>query len=195
MALAGIWLVALGIFVEFLIVAPLFKSPTPLPGLEKGAINSGILLNFDISTSTPGGKDTAVNSTTPRLIIPKIGVNMPIIVGETSEKKALAKGAWLIPGTAEPGSGGYNNTVISAHRYLYTSGPRTFFFLDKLEEGDNIYISWKGKDFVYTVTDKQIVSPSTVSILQKTQLPVLTLFTCHPVYSTKERLVIRAIQN
>jgi sortase A len=128
-----------------------------------------------------------------RLIIPKIGVDIPIIINEQNEKRGLARGAWQIPGTAEPGEvGGYGNMVLSAHRYLYTSGPHTFFNLDKLAAGDEIIIEWLGETYRYVVEGSRVVPPTEVSILNPTSEPLLTLFTCTPVFSTKNRLVITA---
>ena len=119
---------------------------------------------------------------------------MPIIINEKNETKALAKGAWLIPGTARPGGKiGYNNTVISAHRYMYTSGPKTFYNLDKVKIGDTISVMWNGKTFNYIVSDTAVVKPSAVYILSPTKKQVLTLFTCTPVFTTKNRLVVRAV--
>lgn len=150
------------------------------------------LLNFDVTTSTAVLPEFTA-STTHRLIIPRIGVDMPIVVNEPNEAKGLAAGAWQIPGTASPdNSGGYGNMVLSAHRYLYTSGPNTFFDLDKLEVGDKIIVWWQGKMYSYTVDASKVVPPSAVEILNPSPTPELTLFTCTPVFTTKNRLVVTA---
>jgi LPXTG-site transpeptidase (sortase) family protein len=150
---------------------------------------------LDFSTSTD---DLLVQSITPvadtpyRIFIPTIGVDMEIIINEKNEKVAFRKGAWHIPGSAEPNTES-GNVVIAAHRFLYTSGPRTFYFLDKLKVGDSIVVRWNNQDFVYRVTETKVVPPTAVEILSPTTDATLTLFTCTPVYTTKNRLVIRAI--
>lgn len=152
-----------------------------------------LLLGFDvngIATDTPGAYQEAATGT-PRIMIPSIGVNMEIVADESDEQTAFARGAWLLPGTAEPG-GVSGNAVIAAHRYLYTSGPNTFYHLDKLKEGNRILIDWQGKHYTYRVRDSFVVSPQMVEILKQTEKPILTLFTCHPVFTTKSRLVVTA---
>lgn len=166
-----------------LIVAASWRQPAP----KNSDFSS--LLSFDEAAPT----DTTVATGTRHLLIPKIGVDIPIIVGEKDEKKALRQGAWLLPGTADPENhDGYNNIVIAAHRYLYTSGPKTFFSLNKMEKGDAVTIEWDGQQYDYEVSEKFIVPPSQVGILDKTPEPVLTLFTCDPPFTTENRLVVTA---
>jgi LPXTG-site transpeptidase (sortase) family protein len=159
------------------------------PNLE----NQMSLLKFDetISHATTTADTTTftVENINPRVIIPSIGVDMLIVTDEDNEKDAFARGAWLLPGTAEPG-GLTGNTVIAAHRYMYTSGPNTFYHLDKLKIGDQIIVRWREKDYLYIVRETKIVDPSEISILNPTEKPTLTLFTCHPIYTTKSRLVV-----
>ena len=123
------------------------------------------------------------------LIIPKIGVNINIVEGQTV--KALYKGAWRIPGTSTPNQGG--NTVISAHRYLYRPpSSRTFYLLDKLVVGDAVKVIWEGVEYNYQVREVKIVEPSQVEILNNTKSPILTLFTCTPLFTSEKRLVVIA---
>ena len=182
----GLVLLAVGLF-------PFMASPQgPVPA---SAAVTPSLLNFEIDKTLVATSTLPANKELPyRLIIPSIKVDMPIIINEKNETKALAKGAWLIPGTARPGGKiGYNNTVISAHRYMYTSGPKTFYNLDKVKIGDTISVMWNGKTFNYIVSDTAMVKPSAVYILNPTKKQVLTLFTCTPVFTTKNRLVVRAV--
>ncbi len=124
-----------------------------------------------------------------RLVIPKIGVDVLIVEGENQDT-ALMKGIWHIPGTSSPDKG--SNTVLSGHRFRFLSGPRTLYLLDKLETGDPIIVYWKGKEYDYIVKGRKIVKPNQVEILDPTKKPRLTIFTCSPLFSTKERLVLFA---
>lgn len=130
---------------------------------------------------------------TNAVTISAANIQMNIIEG-TDAKSALNHGAWHIPGTSSPDKGG--NTVLSCHRYLYTRGPnvsKNCYHLDKLKIGDVIEITWDGKIYKYRVFEEIIVKPNAIEILDNTADPILTIFTCHPVYSTKERLVIKAM--
>lgn len=123
-----------------------------------------------------------------RLIIPKIGVNAPIVESQ-SEKYGLSKGAWRIPDSSTPDKGG--NTVITGHRFKYLPPHNvTFYLFHKLEKGDLFSITWEEKDYLYKIIETKVVEDTEVSILEPTIEPIVTLFTCHPIYSTDQRLVI-----
>ena len=123
-----------------------------------------------------------------RVIIPKIGVNAPIVVTENSEY-GLSQGAWLVPNTSTPDKGG--NTVITGHRFKYLPPHNlTFYLFHKLEKGDLVSIVWKERDYLYRIKETRIVEPTEVSIMDPTKEPTLTMFTCHPIYSTEKRLVV-----
>lgn len=127
-----------------------------------------------------------------RVIIKKIGVDSPIVEApENESKKALSKGAWRIPQTSTPEKG--SNTVISAHRYKYLPPNNlTFYLLDKLSAGDIVSVIWEHKEYNYKITGSKIVPPEAISILDPSDKPLLTLFTCDPIWSEKNRLVVTA---
>lgn len=139
-----------------------------------------------------GVQNTAVKSPKPasdRLIIPKIGVNIPIIESD-NEEYGLDRGTWIIPDSSTPDKGG--NTVLTGHRFKYLPPSNlTFYLFHKLEKGDIASVLWKGKTYYYRIKETKIVPGNDISILDKTDEPILTMFTCDPIYSTKNRLVIR----
>ncbi len=123
-----------------------------------------------------------------RLIISKIGVNSPIIVTE-NEAYGLSLGSWLIPSSSRPNLGG--NTVITGHRFRYLPPNNlTLYLLHKLEIGDIFLVVWQGEDYFYRVKDIKIVDPTDASPHRATEESVLTIYTCHPIYSTAKRLVV-----
>ena len=123
-----------------------------------------------------------------RVIIPKIGVNAPIVESESAEY-GLARGAWRLPEGSTPPEGG--NTVITGHRFKYLPPNNlTFYLFHKLETGDIVSVLWEEEEYYYRVSETKIVPKTQVSITDPTQEPRLTLFTCHPIYSQKERLVV-----
>lgn len=178
-----------------------WQKPNTSP-IDNISEQSGLDINLDSipdDTSTnenqEEGKEEIENSIESdyRLVIPSIGVDMAIILGN-DEQNALLQGAWHIPGSGTPDKpDGYKNIVISGHRYLYTSGPNTFFNLDKLQTEDIIQIFWQEQEYKYQVNNIKIVEPDEISILEDSEQKKLTLFTCHPVYTTDQRLVIEAI--
>lgn len=140
----------------------------------------------------------------PRLIIPKINVDVPVLydVGSDfdSQMAAMSKGVahFAVPGaSSHPGQIG--NTVIAGHSSndLLDSGDYKFIFaqLDKLVVGDTIYANYGSKRYTYTVTNKEVVQPNQVDKLTyATTKPILTLITCTPVGTAISRLIITSEQ-
>lgn len=122
------------------------------------------------------------------LVIPQIGVDSPVIEGIGPD--ALNSGLWRRPHTSTPDKGG--NTVLTGHRFLYSSGPKTFYNLDKMKVGDKFFMYWDGKEYDYEVVDMFIVDPEQIEIEDDTEEPLLTLYTCTPLWTAKQRLVVRS---
>ncbi len=130
--------------------------------------------NFDVSAN--------------RLIIKKIGVNAPI-VQTSNEAYGLSLGAWLTPDGLVPGQGG--NIILTGHRFKYLPPSNlTFYLFHKLEVGDQVYIDWKDSNYFYKVKEIKIIEDTDLSILKPTKNETLTMYTCHPIYSSKKRLVV-----
>lgn len=117
--------------------------------------------------------------------IPKIGMDRVVVEGVSVED--LKKGPGHYPGTPLPGQVG--NMVISGHRTTY-GGP--FIRLDELVVGDEILVYNSTGPFKYRVTENKIVSPTAVEVLDDSSDARLTLTTCHPKFSARERLIIVA---
>ena len=82
--------------------------------------------------------------------------------------------------------------VIFGHRYLrLPPHPQTFYSLDKLAVGDTFDVVWKGTTYRYRVVETKVVAPEEVSVLGPTDKPSVTLITCTPIFTTKNRLVVR----
>ena len=143
-------------------------------------------------------------SADPKLIIPKINVDVPVIydVGydHDSQMAAMEKGVahFAIPG-ADSRPGQIGNTVLSGHSSndLFEPGDYKFVFaqLDKLQTGDTIYVNYNSVRYTYSITKKQVVKPSNVQALYGyTDKPYLTLITCTPLGTSKDRLLVTAEQ-
>jgi len=123
-----------------------------------------------------------------RIVIKKINVEAPIIQTSSAEH-ALWQGAWLDPAGQTPDEGG--NTIITGHRFKYLPPSNlTFYLLHKLEIGDPLYIVWDNKVYKYKVKLLKIVEADDASILAQTKEDILTIYTCHPIFSQSKRLVV-----
>ncbi len=154
-------------------------------------LNTNAAANTNASAGTRRVKAKVTSRTRPpdnRLVIPKIGVNLPVVEGQ-NEDAALNRGAWRIPNSSNPKEGG--NTVLSAHRFRYRPPSNlTLYLLDKVTTGDLMIVYWQGKEYDYRVTETKIVPRENTDIAEPTQESRLTVFTCHPLFSTKNRLVV-----
>lgn len=93
-------------------------------------------------------------TTDNRIIIPKIGVNIPYGSGAA----ALDRGAeWRYPNNGSPASGG--NFVIAAHRFSIQPTPQStiekspFYHIDKLSVGDKIIVDYNGERYGYEINN------------------------------------------
>jgi sortase A len=120
--------------------------------------------------------------------IPAIGVSKYVVAGvETSD---LKKGPGHYPSTPFPGELG--NAAIAGHRTTYGE---PFRQLDELVVGDPIIVTdLLGRRFTYLVTGQQIVTPQDSWVVDTVDPTVasLTLTTCHPEFSAKQRLIVFA---
>lgn len=115
--------------------------------------------------------------------IPKLGLSTPFFEGIALPTLDNGPGHW--PGTAAPGAMG--NVVIGGHR---TSAGRPFRHLQKLVPGDQVIFNTETGQFTYHVLRTEIVTPDSIWIIDQTEAYTATLFACHPVGSTKERIVV-----
>lgn len=141
----------------------------------------------------------------PKLIIPKINVNIHVVYDITSLEDApvqegLKKGVvhYKLPGANSlPGQVG--NTVILGHSSndIFDPGDYKFAFvlLDRLQAGDIVYMHYQGKRFIYRVTDKKVITPTEFNALHVNNgKPMLTLVTCTPPGTALKRLLVYAEQ-
>lgn len=130
--------------------------------------------------------------------IKKIDVAIPVIENvDGAEKeiynKELQKGVAHLKGSALPGEG--DNIFIFGHSSSFPgSGPYSKIFaeLNNLQVGDKIIVFYKGEQYNYFVFEKEIVDKGNVSVAKSTNEEQLTLMTCWPIGTKRERLVIKA---
>ena len=83
--------------------------------------------------------------------------------------------------------GDSGNVVIGGHR---VSHDRPFRNIDRLEAGDDVYLTTDAGRFDYKVVSSEIVTPDAIRIIDQTPDRTATLFACTPPGSTSHRLVI-----
>ncbi len=127
-----------------------------------------------------------------RLRIPRIGLSILVVQGTTPA--ALRAGAGHYVHTPLPGDVG--NVGIAGHR---TTFERPFNRLDELAPGDIAQLETPFAIFTYKAVpafaghgNPWVVSPTDISVVAQPQkLHWLTLTTCHPKGSARQRLVMR----
>jgi sortase A len=120
-----------------------------------------------------------------RIEIPKIGVDKIVVAGVSLSD--LRKGPGLYPFSALPGQIG--NAAIAGHRTTYGA---PFFRVDELAAGDEIILTTVSGTFRYLVTEIKVVKPTDFSVLDPTPDATLTLTSCNPRYSSRQRIVVKA---
>ncbi len=119
------------------------------------------------------------------LRIPKLELDRAMFEG--TGRDTLKQGPGHLAGTSFPGQPG--NAVVSGHRTTYGA---PFFALDKLSPGDSIFVETAVGTHTYAVRESIIVSPRDVWVAENRPGAWLTLTTCNPIGSARERLVVFA---
>jgi sortase A len=150
------------------------------------------------TSSATGGTTTTTSTTFPDapppaptgaavaiIRIPKIGVDKAVVQGVNLSD--LKKGPGHYPTTPMPGQPG--NAAIAGHRTTYGA---PFYNLNDVGKDDKIFVTTAQGAFEYRVRETKVVRPTEVSVLDPTTDNRLTLTTCNPRFSARERLVLVA---
>lgn len=123
------------------------------------------------------------------IVIPSIGVDLPIYHGVTGE--GMDHGVGHEPNSSLPVGGPSTHAVLAGHTGL----PSAVIFdkLDKLHVGDYFVLQVLDEDLAYRVTSTEVVLPDDTSSLaiQKGK-DLVTLVTCTPYGVNSHRLLIHA---
>jgi sortase A len=120
------------------------------------------------------------------LTIPQIGLD-GVVVYEGVDGDTLKKGPGHMERTPLPGQPG--NAVISGHR---TTHGRPFFDFDMLAVGDRVEVETATGTHVYEIRETLIVDPTDVWVTDPRPGGWLTMTTCNPKFSARERLIVFA---
>jgi sortase A len=174
----------------------LLAYPT-VTGIWADRIQNGLENEFAALAPNQTGDSYAVAPThgdpVTRLKIPAINVDVIVVSGVTGN--ALRAGAGHFPDTALPGDP-TGNVAIAGHRTGYGE---PFRHLDKLKPGQRIHLATPFGTFVYEIMkpfdghgNPWITDPTDLTVKGRTAEPTLTLVTCDPPGTSKNRLILRA---
>ena len=138
-----------------------------------------------VSAVTPLPVPTPGPEQATRIEIPSIDVDAPVLEGDDWETLKHAAGHRV--GTANPGERG--NCVISAHNDIFGE---IFRELPNAALGDEVVVHTASRVYRYEVSQKRIIQPTEVSVMEPTSSPVLTLISCYPYGIDTHRIVVVA---
>ncbi len=146
-------------------------------------------------TTPTGNGNAALARATAILRIPRFGEKYAVPVYEGTDHATLTHGVGHYSSTQGPGELG--NFALAGHRTTYG---KPFNRIAELRIGDRIVVENRKEYLVYRVVATQVVAPDRVGVL----LPVpdhpgvraavasLTMTSCHPEFSARERYVVQA---
>jgi LPXTG-site transpeptidase (sortase) family protein len=130
------------------------------------------------------------------IVIPSIAIDFIVVEGPDDDTyrsfewtETLKMGPAHYPDSADPWDG-TGRVGIAGHRTTYM---HPFLNLDRVRAGSMIELITKHGTYSYEV-DRNFVRSAAGSgvVLEQTKRPTLVLTTCHPKYSSRERLIVTA---
>ncbi len=167
---------------------------TPKPELPKSVpVVFEPLKAPDGSTITPASEDFSI-------IVPKIGINAPVVANVDPAKpdqydKALLNGVAQASTSFLPDQNGtvYLFSHSTNYDWFVKDLNAVFYLVKNLDNGDLVILIYKGVRYSYQITDKQVVSSTaTQYLVPSAGKKNLILETCWPPGSTAQRLLIFA---
>ncbi|MFB9588344.1 class E sortase [Streptomyces racemochromogenes] len=167
----------------------------PAPGKGRGAASP----SPPPGGKAPAGRVPARDEAYAVLRIPRIGLAVPVAEG-VDKRAVLDKGyAGHYAGTAQPGAEG--NFALAGHRNTHGE---PFRYLNRLRDGDEVYVDVRGRRYVYVVGKVLAeTSPGDVGVIAPVPRSgvkpgygyevagsYITLTTCTPEYSSRYRMVV-----
>ncbi len=146
------------------------------------------LLDYSLLDNYNGVLNISGSGVMGYITIEKLGVQLPIYHGTSSEVLNIACGH--LEGTSLPGGGEGTHCVLSAHRGLPHA--KLFTELDKMELGDTFTVTVLDRTFTYEVDSINVVSPDRVDDVRIIDgEDHCTLLTCTPYGINSHRLLVR----
>ncbi len=131
------------------------------------------------------------------MVVPRWGSGvLPISQGTSKHDVLDALGVGHYEGTAMPG--GVGNFALAGHRTTYG---KPFNRVEEIQLDDPVVIRTEDTWYVYRVTSTEVVLPTDVQVIAPVPddpdatptEALLTMTTCHPMYSARERYVVHGV--
>ena len=148
-------------------------------------------------SGAPGGawvqpKEAKLGDAFAIVRIPRFGEDYARPVYEGTARDVLQRGIGHYAETALPGQVG--NFSMAGHRTTYG---KPFSRIAELRPGDRVIVQTADTYYVYTITGSEIVKPTDVRVIlpvpnepgAKPTQAVMTLTSCHPEFSSRERYI------
>lgn len=148
--------------------------------------------------------DIEIAPYTNRVVIPKIGKNIPLLDVENRNidwqnelndifMKELEKGIIRYPGSSKPGEDWVS--FIFGHSsnlpWMKWDYNDIFSTLDNVVYGDEVIVYYGQEKFTYKIREKKVIRPWDVSVLKRNEnRSEISLMTCWPVWTTLNRLIV-----
>lgn len=137
-----------------------------------------------------------------RLYIPSLKKNVPLITVphhknwnqlEKNIQGGLQNGVVVHPVSRQPFKDG--NFFLTGHSsyYAWDKGryKDVFALLHEMETNEIVELFWEGKKYTYLMKAKKVVPPTATQILkQPNDVKILTMMTCTPIGTNKNRLIM-----
>lgn len=163
-------------------------TPTPEPLDNPAMIDNGLPKDKLYVTAT---RKTYTDGAL-HLIIPKLGVEVPILNGV--DAATLLRGVGLYDYAQLPAEGGAN-VSIAGHRNGLRGGKITddmpFYYVNTLTEGDYLYLVDRENIYQYLWECTEVIEPSNWGPIYNQGYGCVTLTTCTPIGVADHRLVVR----
>jgi sortase A len=178
---------------------------TPTPGAtevaeaapEVGALYDPSVLGAEWAPArTPTSAPSPQPTIDPALLLP-VRLRIPVMFLDSAvHEVTINMGEWEVSpmdighhaGTGNPGEVG--NVVLAGHRDINSA---LFRELDRLEPGDELFVSNSLGEYRYIVEESYIVTPEHTEVMDPTDDKRVTLITCTPPGLATQRLVVTAL--
>ncbi|MGO1183898.1 MAG: class E sortase [Micrococcaceae bacterium] len=199
LSVMGELLITVGVFLLLFVAWELWWTDVTA-GREQDTVRQEVVQQWQPDADYDGeGADPAVvdgSGAWGFLYVPRLGAEWSVPVADGVGSEVIDRGLMGRYSTASlPGEEG--NLSLAGHRQTHGS---ILWDLDQVVPGDLMYVQTANGWWVYRTVQNHIVAPTQTEVLDPNPLDPggpaagrwLTLTTCHPLFSTRERMITHA---
>jgi len=140
----------------------------------------------------------APGETFATMFVPRWGADWQFPIAEGVARAGVLDAGFVGHYRATQMPGEIGNFALAGHRQSHA---KPFYGVDRLETGDEIIVQTAQAWYVYRVTESYVVAPTDTDVLApnpgdptaEATERTITLTTCHPLWSTRERWIIHGV--